>query len=308
MDFGKLSKHDVERVDFTLKPDNEFNEKVFSFISPLSIIEQAGLKLSVGCPVWSNKDWLGKIYPQNAKTQDFLKLYAKQFNTIELNVTHYQIPSDATINHWLDEVPPNFTFCTKFPQVISHDKLLQNAEELTYEFCTQIMKLGHNLGLPFLQLAPYFTPRQFKILEKYLELLPNKLKIAVEFRHEDWFKNEAIWQETLQLLHEYGHATVITDVAGRRDVVHQSLSVPKAFIRWIGNDHPSDYQRIDEWVQRIKTWMENGLQELWLFVHVNENILSPEFSKYWIEQLNEHCGLDVKAPRFLPKVEQMSLF
>lgn len=301
MDFGKLSIHEVDKVDFTLKPDNIFNEKVLKNTSKVPLI-------NVGCPVWSNKDWLGKIYPQNAKTQDFLKLYAKQFNTIELNVTHYQIPSDATINHWLDEVTPNFTFCTKFPQVISHDKLLQNAEDLTFEFCTQIMKLGHNLGLPFLQLAPYFTPRQFKILEKYLELLPTKLKIAIEFRHEDWFKNEAIWQETLQMLHENGHATVITDVAGRRDVVHQSLSVPKAFIRWIGNEHPSDYQRIDEWVQRIKSWMENGLQELWLFVHVNENILSPEFSKYWIEQLNEHCGLEIKAPKFQPKVEQMSLF
>lgn len=305
MDFGRLSKYDIEKVDFTLKPNNEFNEKA---LSKSQSSNSQSLITKIGCPVWSNKDWLGKIYPQNAKTQDFLKLYAKQFNTIELNVTHYQIPSDATVNHWLDETNANFTFCTKFPQVISHDKLLQNAEDLTHEFCTQIMKLGHNLGLPFLQLAPYFTPRQFKILEKYLELLPTKLKIAVEFRHEDWFTNEAIWQETLQMLHENGHATVITDVAGRRDVVHQSLSVPKAFIRWIGNDHPSDYQRIDEWVQRIKTWMENGLQELWLFVHVNENILSPEFSKYWIEQLNEHCGLDIKAPKFLPKVEQMNLF
>lgn len=305
MDFGKLSKYDVGRVNFTLKPDNAFNEKV---LNKLQSLTPQFLIPKIGCPVWSNRDWLGKIYPQNAKTQDFLKLYAKQFNTIELNVTHYQIPSDATVNHWLDETNVNFTFCTKFPQVISHDKLLQNTEDLTHEFCTQIMKLGHNLGLPFLQLAPYFTPKQFKILEKYLQLLPTNLKIAIEFRHEDWFKNEAIWQETLQMLHENGHATVITDVAGRRDVVHQSLSVPKAFIRWIGNDHSSDYQRIDEWVQRIKTWIENGLQELWLFVHVNENILSPEFSKYWIEQLNEHCELDIQAPKFLPKVEQMSLF
>jgi uncharacterized protein YecE (DUF72 family) len=301
MDFGKISKHDLEKTDLRLKPDNIFNEKVLKNTAKIPLIK-------VGCPVWSNKDWNGKIYPNNAKTQDLLRLYSQQFNTIELNVTHYQIPSDETIERWLGETRDNFTFCTKFPQVISHDKFLQNVEGLTEEFCRQIFRLGHKLGMPFLQLAPYFTPKQFPILEKYLRQLPDNLKIAVEFRHEDWFKNETIWQETLTMLNELGHATVITDVAGRRDVVHQSLSVPKAVIRWVGNEHPTDYQRIDEWVKKIKSWLEMGLEELWLFIHINENVIAPEMATYWIQQLNKHCELNVPEPKFLPKVEQMSLF
>lgn len=301
MDFGKISKQELGKTDLSLKSDNIFNEKVLKNTSKEPLIK-------VGCPVWSVKEWNGKIYPNNAKMPDLLKLYSKQFNTIELNVTHYQIPSNETISRWLDETTDGFTFCTKFPQIISHHKMLQNAEELTYDFCRQILDLGHKLGLPFLQLAPYFTPKQLPILEKYLNQLPDKLKIAVEFRHEDWFKNEFIWQETLAMMNQMGHATVITDVAGRRDVVHQSLSVSKAFIRWIGNEHPSDYQRIDEWVQRIKGWLERGLQELWLFVHINENINSPEMATYWIQQLNDQCELKIKAPKFQPKVEQMTLF
>jgi uncharacterized protein YecE (DUF72 family) len=301
MDFGKLSTFDLEKTDLRLKPDNPFNEKIWKFSTKQPIVK-------VGCPVWSNKDWNGKIYPHNAKTQDFLKLYASQFNTIELNVTHYQIPNDETIERWYSETSPDFTFCPKFPQVISHDKLLQKAEGLTEEFCSQILKLGHKLGMPFLQLAPYFTPKQFSTLEKYLKQLPDSLMIAIEFRYEDWFKNEAIWQETLTMLNALGHATVITDVAGRRDVVHQSLSVPKAVIRWIGNDHPSDYQRIDEWVQRLKYWFEQGLEELWLFVHTTENIHAPEMANYWIQQLNLYGNLKIIAPKFLPKIEQMSLF
>ncbi len=301
MDFGKISKQDLEKTDLRLQPDNIFNEKVLKNTAKIPLIK-------VGCPVWSNKDWNGKIYPNNAKTQDLLRLYSQQFNTIELNVTHYQIPSDETIDRWFGETRDDFTFCTKFPQVISHDKFLQNIEGLTDEFCRQILKLGHKLGMPFLQLAPYFTPKQFPILEKYLRQLPDSLKIAVEFRHEDWFKNETIWQETLTMLNELGHATVITDVAGRRDVVHQSLSVPKAVIRWVGNEHPTDYQRIDEWVKRIKSWLEMGLEELWLFVHINENVIAPEMANYWIQQLNQQCGLNIEQPKFLPKVEQMSLF
>jgi uncharacterized protein YecE (DUF72 family) len=301
MDFGKLSIYDLEKTDLRLKPDNPFNEKVKKPSTKQPVVK-------VGCPVWSNKDWNGKIYPNNAKTQDFLKLYSNQFNTIELNVTHYQIPNGETIERWYSETSPNFTFCPKFPQIISHDKLLQNTESLTHEFCSQILKLGSKLGMPFLQLAPYFTPKQFSILEKYLRQLPDNLRIAIEFRHEDWFKNEIIWQETLTMLNALGHATVITDVAGRRDVVHQSLSVPKAVIRWIGNDHPSDYQRIDEWVQRLKLWIEQGLEELLLFVHTTENIKAPEMATYWIQQLNLHCNLKIIEPKFLPKVEQMSLF
>jgi uncharacterized protein YecE (DUF72 family) len=301
MDFGKLSIYDLEKTDLRLKPDNPFNESIWKPSTKQPIIK-------VGCPVWSNKDWNGKIYPNNAKTQDFLKLYSHQFNTIELNVTHYQIPNDETIERWQTETSPNFTFCPKFPQIISHDKLLQNTESLTYEFCSQILKLGHKLGMPFLQLAPYFTPKQFSILEKYLSQLPDNLKIAVEFRHEDWFKNKRIWEETLTMLNTLGHATVITDVAGRRDVVHQSLSVSKAVIRWIGNDHPTDYQRIDEWVERLKLWIEQGLEELWLFVHTTENIKAPEMTTYWIQQLNRHNNLKIVVPMFLPKIEQMNLF
>lgn len=302
MDFGKISKYEVNKTDFTLKPDNPFNTKVLQqerLAKPL---------IKVGCPVWANKDWNGKIYPNSAKTQDFLKLYSQQFNTIELNVTHYQIPNDETIERWYSESDPHFTFCPKFPQVISHDKLLQNVDGLTDEFCNQILKLDSKLGMPFLQVAPYFTPRQVWILEKFLKKLPKHLKIAVEFRHEDWFKDDKVWQETLAMLNGFGHATVITDVAGRRDVVHQSLSVPKAVIRWVGNEHPSDYQRIDEWVQRIKTWLEAGLEELWLFVHICENTIAPEMATYWIQQLNKHCNLGIEEPKFLPKVEQMSLF
>jgi uncharacterized protein YecE (DUF72 family) len=301
MDFGKLSIYDLEKTDLRLNPDNPFNEKIWQPSTKQPIIK-------VGCPVWSNKDWNGKIYPHSAKTQDFLKLYSDQFNTIELNVTHYQIPNDETIERWKTETSPNFTFCPKFPQIISHDKNLQNTESLTHEFCSQILKFGHKLGMPFLQLAPYFTPKHFSILEKYLRQLPDNLKIAIEFRHEDWFKDGRIWQETLMMLNALGHATVITDVAGRRDVVHQSLSVSKAVIRWIGNDHPSDYQRIDEWIQRLKYWFEQGLGELWLFVHTTENINAPEMATYWIQQLNLHGNLKIIEPKFLPKVEQLSLF
>jgi uncharacterized protein YecE (DUF72 family) len=79
-------------------------------------------------------------------------------------------------------------------------------------------------------------------------------------------------------------------------------------IRWVGNEHPSDYKRIDEWVQRIKQWLDSGLEELYIFVHICENTIAPEMANYWIQELNLHCNLAINPPKFLPKIEQMSLF
>jgi len=44
-------------------------------------------QIYVGCAKWGRKDWVGKIYPEGIKESDFLKLYGKHFNSIELNAT-----------------------------------------------------------------------------------------------------------------------------------------------------------------------------------------------------------------------------
>ena len=301
MDFGKLPDSQLPTIDFRLPPDNAFNANVLT--------PRLGLpKVFVGCPVWSNKNWLGKIYPHQTKDKDMLGLYTKQFNTIELNVTHYQIPTPETITRWREASTDGFMFCPKFPQVISHDKLLQGTDALTETFCQQIMGLGSHLGLSFLQLSPYFGPKQLPILLEYLESLPENLSLAVEFRQQDWFSNKTIWSKTLGRLQDLNTATVITDVAGRRDVLHQSLPTSTVAIRWVGNEHPTDYQRIDQWIDRLQTWFDAGLKRLYLFVHALDNDTAPELATYWIRQLNQRCGLQIAEPRFLPKVTQTSLF
>jgi uncharacterized protein YecE (DUF72 family) len=300
MDFGKLP--DVSGIDFRLPSDNPITTQT------LSLSEKKTPKIFVGLPVWASKEWLGKIYPNSAKNHELLDFYTRQFNTIELNVTHYQIPTEDTIQKWKAASAEGFVFCPKFPQIISHDKQLQGVEGLTAEFCARVLELTPHLGMSFLQLAPYFSPRQTKLLEHFLNILPPDFPMAVEFRHPDWFQNTWAWEQTMQLLKTHGKTTVITDVAGRRDVVHVTLPIPKLALRWVGNEHPSDYTRIDDWVKRLKIWLAMGLEELYIFVHINDNHLAPELANYWITELNKHCGLNLTPPKFLPKVVQGTLF
>ena len=89
---------------------------------------------------------------------------------------------------------------------------------------------------------------------------------------------------------------MITDTAGRRDCVHMYLTVPKAFIRFVGNSlDNSDYTRIDDWVKRINYWLDNGLEELYFFMHMHDETYSPELSSYLIDKLNTVCGLSLKT-------------
>jgi uncharacterized protein YecE (DUF72 family) len=270
MDFGKLE--DISNVDFTLPPDHPHTQRV------LALPPATSPKVFVGPPIWANKDWLGKIYPSTAKDKDFLYHFARQFNTIELNVTHYQIPAESTVKRWVESVAgTEFLFCPKWPQEISHDRQLLSSEALTEAFVQASLGFGKHLGTTFLQLAPYFGPWKMDVLEEFLAQIPAGFPLAVEFRQPKWFE-EPVWSEAMDLLSRYQVGTVISDVAGRRDVVHQSLSTPILTLRFVGNElHPTDYTRVDAWVARVRAWQGAGLQKAYIFVHCGEN--SRAFSK-----------------------------
>ncbi|MBC8152905.1 MAG: DUF72 domain-containing protein, partial [Bacteroidetes bacterium] len=263
----------------------------------------------IGGPIWANKEYVGKVYPGNAKEKDFLHYYTRQFNTIELNLTHYQIPTPGMIARWKEEATPGFLYCPKFPQVISHDRMLVAAEGLTDEFVNAILGLEEFLGMTFLQLPPNFGPDKWPVLEAYLKSLPDELDVAVEFRHPDWFKTQTGLQTTERLYNLRRHV-VNTDVAGRRDVLHMSVTTPVLTVRFIANEgHPTDYTRTDAWVQRLKTWFDKGLQKVYLFIHGGgDNDTAPELILYWTRELNKHCGLNMKEPVLQPRVVQGSLF
>jgi uncharacterized protein YecE (DUF72 family) len=243
------------------------------------------------------------------REKDSLLWYAKQFNTIELNSTHYHIPSPDTIDRWRQSVPQGFKFCPKFPQLISHEAALRSTQDITAAFCAAIAGLEEKLGDAFLQLPPNFSPHQLPDLEAFVKFIPESVPITVELRHPGWFIDNVASLELFEVLEKYRVGTVLTDVAGRRDVLHMRLTTPSAMIRFVGNGlHPTDYSRIDAWVERLKEWFDNGLQQLYFFVHEPENTTSPELATYLIQKLNKACGFDLKPPKKFVQPVQGELF
>jgi uncharacterized protein YecE (DUF72 family) len=308
MKFGKLA--DISQVQFELPSDPPANANL---LSQLPKRTQAG-RIYLGCTGWSMKEWVGEVYPKGTKAKDFLKAYGKQFNTIELNTTHYRIPNAAMVDKWYQETPADFRFCPKIPQSISHSRSIGLGTDLIPSFCQSISRLREKLGCCFMQMPPYFGLDRLQQLEAFLKAFPSEIPLAVEVRHESWFGEPNARDRLLNVLQSYQRSTVITDVAGRRDVAHMGLSNATAMVRFVGNGlHPTDYSRADEWIQRLKSWLQQGLYEVYFFPHEPDNMLAPQMAAYFAEQIKAHLPeVECRGPQLIEQQEeqgeQMRLF
>ncbi|MBB5637528.1 uncharacterized protein YecE (DUF72 family) [Pedobacter cryoconitis] len=303
MEFGKVSSENVKDVDFTLPADGEQTQWV------LDSANAGKAKVFIGCAKWGRKEWVGLIYPPKTKEADFLNEYAKHFNAIELNAVYYQIPSVESVRKWKkqasDNAPGDFLFCPKFPKVITHDQRLVGAEQATIEYFKIMSEFGENLGPCFLQLSESFGVKSKAVLEDYIKALPKEYKVFVELRHEQWFADPVTRQHIFQLFRETNKGAVITDVSGRRDLMHMEVTIPEVFIRFIGNGHAhkkSDFARIDEWGARLKLWQENGLQKIYFFLHQHDELDTPLLATYAIKVFNEQLGINLPEISFQPRL------
>jgi len=294
MKFGKLS--DITNVDFTLPNDHSVTKDALNKGQQELVIRQGGT-------MWNIPEWIGKIFPDKTPKKDLMRAYGTAYGTIELNATHYKIPSKEVVRNWYQAMPDDFVFCPKFPQLISHYRRFKNSEGLTDEFLEAILELKEKLSFSFIQLPPNFTSDHSDALAAYLKTLPRDMKFALEFRHESWFipneRSFGIWE----MMNTQGIASVITDTAGRRDAVHMRLTSPHCIVRFGGNElHATDSQRLESWVERIAHWKEEGLEEFQLWIHQPDSILTPETSQLFANMVKQRLGLEVKTPSISQKL------
>jgi uncharacterized protein YecE (DUF72 family) len=291
MQFGKTE--DIDSLHLKLPKDHPGNSRFLEG-------KRKTAEIYVGFPIWTHKAWVGTIYPEKAKPKDFLKYYSEQYNSIELNATHYTTPKISQVQAWSSVVPEHFKFCPKVPQFISHARNLAAMKNGMAEFMHAVSHFGKHLGCTFFLLSPNFKPPQLDSLIALLETVPESFELALELRHEDWFSDPHALDTLAAYLTSRKMVLIITDVSGRRDVLHQRLTSSTAFIRFTGNDlHPSDFKRLDDWVNRISEWLEHGLEKLYFFVHTPEKSLNPELTHYFIQKLNKKAGTNLPLPKRL---------
>ena len=302
MEFGRVPENELNSIDFSLPEEPAFNKSILKG-KPVK-----NPKVYFGCAKWGREEWVGKIYPPKTKEKDFLQHYVQHYNSIELNATHYKVYGEAGIKKWVEKAAgKDFMFCPKMYQGVTHRGSLKGKEFITNEFFRGIVSFGEHLGPIFIQVSDTFSPKRKDELFTYLKSLPTDLQFFLEVRHPDWFLKEEIRNELMSTLAAMNMGIVITDTAGRRECAHMYLTIPKVFIRYVGNSlHATDYTRCDAWIERMKYWLDNGLEELYFFMHMHDEATSPELTVYLVDKMNAACGLNLIKPTFV--TQQKGLF
>jgi len=148
-------------------------------------------QLFVGTSGWAYPSWKPDFYPEKLPQKNFLKHYATQLNTVEVNFTFRQLVKDTTIQKWIDESPEGFRFGVKAHQVITHIKRLKGTADFLPRFLATIEPLAQagKMGPVLFQLPPNLKA-DAALLQEFLGVLPRGVPSAFEFRHASWFSDE----------------------------------------------------------------------------------------------------------------------
>jgi uncharacterized protein YecE (DUF72 family) len=224
-------------------------------------------QIHIGCQGWNYEDWTTRagsesvFYPTGTRPAGMLEVYARAFDTVEVDSTFYAVPALSTIEGWAKRTPSGFTFSLKLPQEITHNAGLRIAEcaPVFNEFCERARALKEKLAVVLVQLPPHFdlTPENARALHSFVLQLPKDIRFSIEFRAPAWLHNARL----LRFLSEHNVAPALVEGEWiARETVWKAISEIQnefAYIRWMG---ARDLTRFDA-VQRaqdenLRSWVE----------------------------------------------------
>jgi uncharacterized protein YecE (DUF72 family) len=239
-------------------------------------------EVRIGISGWRYAGWRGVFYPPKLPQRSELAFAAKNFNSIEINGTHYSLQRPEYFAQWAEETPNDFVFAVKGSRFITHMKKLRDVEDALANFFAQgILRLGKKLGPVLWQFPPRFVFDPVK-LESFFKMLPRTMKQAaqlagahgpklhgrahttvergttkqeirhcVEIRHESFAVPEFI-----QLLRQHNIGSVVADTV--EWPLLMDLTTDFVYCRLHGSEqlYASGYDdaALDVWADRVAAW------------------------------------------------------
>jgi uncharacterized protein YecE (DUF72 family) len=175
-----------------MSPEKAAHREV-SPVSKLSEVEgDLRNRAYIGTSGWAYSSWKPGFYPQALPQRKFLEYYGTQLNSVEVNYTFRQLPTESMLTGWLAATGADFRFSFKAPERITHILRLRDCSGTVTAFSRALAPVvsAGRMGVVLFQLPPNFkadVPR----LDSFLgDADTCGLRMAFEFRHSTWFCDE----------------------------------------------------------------------------------------------------------------------
>jgi uncharacterized protein YecE (DUF72 family) len=192
-------------------------------------------RVVVGTSSWTDPGFVEDWYPPGLPARERLCFYAEHFEAVEVNSTHYAIPSARAVQRWAAVTPEDFSFDVKLHKLLSRHRaelkdlprelregaatdargrviLKPRLEDAVLDACLEALEpLGDKLSTLLLQLTPAFSPQAHELSE--LDRLVARAAprpVAVELRHRGWLEG-AQRERTLDWYEDRGVVFVCVD-------------------------------------------------------------------------------------------------
>ena len=150
------------------------------------------MSLHIGTSGWAYKEWKPAFYPADVPQDRFLEHYGSVLSACEINATFYRLQSESVVARWANAVPQGFRFAVKAHRRLTHTRQMawnKEEQEFLRRFLESIAPLGERFGALLLQYPPT-RPRDDDGLAAVLDLLPQGVSFAMEFRHDSWVADD----------------------------------------------------------------------------------------------------------------------
>jgi uncharacterized protein YecE (DUF72 family) len=224
------------------------------------------MRIYIGTSGYGYKEWKGRFYPEKISPKEMLRFYSERLSAVEINNTFYHMPKEIVLASWAGQVPDDFIFAIKAPQVITHLKRLKNVNGETEYLFSSLSILDRKLGPVLFQFPKSFHADR-PALKDFLGLIPNNMSCAFEFRSPSWLN-----VEILDLLSGKGCSLCIsdTDENPASEIIN---TAPWGYLRL----RRSGYKIAD-----LSRWMKRILSQKWerafVFFKHEEEAKGPEMA------------------------------
>lgn len=226
----------------------------------------SGVAVYVGTSGWSYDHWQGVLYPHGTGVRERLAYYVPHYRTVEVNSTYYRWPTDGAFASWRRRTPPGFAFTVKAPRGLTHGARLYGPERWLARIARGVSRLGDRLGVLLVQLPPTLAYDHAR-LAYFLAQVPPWLRVALEFRHPSWHRDEVYG------LLEAHHAAYCVMSGAYLPCVLRATA-PFVYARLHGPDREHMYggsysdDDLRWWADRVREWSGQGRD---VFVYFNND-------------------------------------